>query len=356
MSWEGIYRVVLHLLPRELRRKHGTAMESLFAREIEQARARGWVEAMLAGMTGVVDVMKRAIYEGLRPRRRMAVAEGELSQVLLPTTRQLLRRHASSFAIAFVALTASLLILFARHQVPALITRGASVGTMARVVLLAVPFTAAMTIPMAVFVAVLWQFTRLGADGTLAAARRKRAGLRRLIVPVLAGAAVIGALSLVDIVAIVPRANTQLATMMMGPGGAPNGRTMTLGELREADRRARSSTKSIYLQEATTYEVEIQKKFALPAACIVLAMAGIAIALLVPRGGVSLVFGASCTVFVAYYLLIATGESLAHRRVVSPVIGMWGANVLLLALALLGLVLRSAPRGSNEGGAVIIEG
>jgi len=208
---------------------------------------------------------------------------------------------------------------------------------------------------MAVLVAVLREFTRFGADGTLAAARRERAGLRRLIVPVLAGAAVIGALALVEVVQMVPRANTQLATLMMGRRAAPNGRTMTLGELRKADRRALSSTKSIHLQEAAIYEVEIQKKFALPAACIVLALAGIAIALLIPRGGMSLVLGASCAVFLVYYLLISTGESLANRRVVSPVVGMWGANALLLALALLALGLRGAPRRSNEGGAVVID-
>ena len=355
MSWTRLYRLALRLLPVELRRKHGIAMETLFECEVEQARARGRLHSALAGTTGVVDVVRRAAYERVRPRRATAGEHGSHSPVPLPTTGQLLRRHASSFAIAFVALTALLLVLFATRQVPALSARGASFASMVRLVLLAVPFTAAMTIPMAVLVAVLREFTRFGADGTLAAARRERAGLRRLIVPVLAGAAVIGALALVEVVQMVPRANTQLATLMMGRGAAPNGRTMTLGELRKADRRALSSTKSIHLQEAAIYEVEIQKKFALPAACIVLALAGIAIALLIPRGGMSLVLGASCAVFLVYYLLISTGESLANRRVVSPVVGMWGANALLLALALLALGLRGAPRRSNEGGAVVID-
>jgi lipopolysaccharide export LptBFGC system permease protein LptF len=356
MSWTVIYRLVLRLLPRELRRKHGPAMETLFARELEQARADGGLHVVLAGMSGVADVVRRAAYEQLRSRGEVASEHESHSSVTLPATRELLRRHASSFVIAFVTLTASLLVLFAMRQVPALSARGVSTGTIAMVVLLAVPFTAAMTIPMAVLVAVLREFTRLGADGTLAAARRNRAGLRRLILPVLAGATVIAALALVEVTEIVPRANTQLATVMMGPGVAPNGRTMTLGELRKADRRARSSTKSIYLQEAATYEVEIQKKFALPAACIVLALAGIAIALLIPRGGMSLVLGASGAIFLAYYLLFVTGESLANRLVVSPVVGMWGANALLLALALLALELRRALGRSNEGGAVVIDG
>jgi lipopolysaccharide export LptBFGC system permease protein LptF len=356
MNWMVIYRLMLHLLPGELRRKHGHAMETLFARELEQARAEGRLQVVLAGMAGVADVVRRAAYEQLRSPREVAGVHDDPSSVTLPTTGQLLRRHAISFVIAFVALTASLLALFAMRQVPALGARGVSTGTIAMVVLLAVPFIAAMTIPMAVFVAVLREFTRLGADGSLAAARRQRAGVRRLMVPVLAGAAVIGALALLEIAEVVPRTNTQLATMTMGRGAVPNGRTMTIAELRHADRAARSSTKSIYLQEAATYEVEIQKKFALPAACLVLAVAGIAIAMVIPRGGVILVLGASCAVFLVYYLLIATGESLAHQRVVSPVIGMWGANALLLALALLALMWRGGAGRSNDGRAMVIDG
>ena len=356
MSWARMYRVVLHLLPGELRRKHGTAMEGLFAREVERARAEHPLRGALAAVSGIGDLLRRAAYERVRPVRIVVGVRDGHQSVPLPAAGLLLRRHAASFAIAFVVLTASLLVLFATRQLPALSARGAPSVALAKVVLLAVPFIAAMTIPMAVFVAVLWEFTRLGADGTLAAARRERAGLRRLMVPALTSAAVIGALALVEVAAVLPRANTELATLTIGPGAVPNGRTMTLGELRNADRRARSSATSIDLQDAATYEVEIQKKFALPAACLVLALAGIAIALLVPQGGVSLVLGASFVVFLTYYLLIVTGESLAHQRIVSPVIGMWGANALLLALALLALMRRRAPGRSNEDGAVVIHG
>lgn len=356
MSWARVYRLSLRLLPGELRRKHGDAMETLFAREVERARAEHPLQGVLTATSGIGDVLRRAAYERVRPVRITAGEPGAHQSVPLPTAESLLRRHAASFAIAFVALTASLLVLFATRQLPALSARGASSVALAKVVLLAVPFIAAMTIPMAVFVAVLWEFTRLGAGGTLAAARRERAGLRRLMVPVLASAAVIGALALVEVAVLLPRANTELATLTIGPGAVPNGRTMTIAELRNADRRARSSATNMDLQAATTYEVEIQKKVALPAACVVLALAGIAIALLVPRGGVGLVLGASFVVFLAYYLLIVTGESLAHRRLVSPVIGMWGANALLLALALLALALRRAPGRSNEDGVVVIDG
>lgn len=337
MSWMILYRLALHLLPAALRDKHASAMEALFARELERARARGWLDGALAGAAGIWDVVRRAAYEQVRARRDTADERDSSPTLPPPTTREILRRLSATFVIAFVALTASLVALFAMKQVPALGARGASSITIARTLLLAVPFTAAMTIPMAVFVAVLREFMRLGKDGTLASARRQRSGVRRLVLPALAFGAVIAGLALVEVAAIVPPANTQLATIMMGSGAAPNGRTMTLGELREADRSARSSVKPIDVKAAAIYEVEIQKKFALPAACLVLALMGVVLALRIPRGGVGLVLGASCVVFTAYYLLIITGESLAVRLVISPVIGMWGANVLLAALALLGL-------------------
>lgn len=356
MSWATVYRVALRLLPSELRRKHGHAMGSLFAREVERARDDGWLHVAVAGAMGIGDVLRRAAYELVRPARAGVGQPGDRPAMPLPTTGQLMRRHAASFAIAFVALTAALLALFIRKQVAELGARGAPVGILAWMVLLAVPFTVAMTIPMAVLVATLREFTRLGADGTLAAARRQHGGLRRLVVPVLAASAMIAGLAFVEIAEVVPKTNTQLATIMYGHGGAPSGRMMTIGELRAAERTARSHDTRLELQSAAIYEVEVQKKFALPAACLVLALAGIAIALCVPRGGVGLMIGASCAVFMAYYLLFVTGESLATRLVVSPAVGMWGANAVLLAAALLAVATRRAPERPSEGGAVMIDG
>jgi lipopolysaccharide export LptBFGC system permease protein LptF len=379
MSWTSAYRLALHLLPAGLRRKHGPAMEALFARELGRARGRGRLHGALAGAAGVWDVVQRGAYEQVRPARhaagerrdrrsretqrmdahgpRPAGANLGGSHVPQPTPGQLLRRHAASFAVAFVALTASLLALFATRQVPALSARGAPTNTIVEALLLAVPFIAAMTIPMAVFVAVLSEFTRLRADGTLAAARRTRGGVRRLVVPVLAAAVALAALTLVSNTEILPRANARLAPVLAGrPTGMRSDREMTVGELRAAARRARAETAPEARAFAAMYEIEVQKKYALAAAGVVLALAGVAIALRVPRGGAGLVIGASGAVFGAYYVLIMTGENLAERLVVSPLVGMWGANALLLAAALLAGWGRRAPGASGRGGAVAVHG
>jgi lipopolysaccharide export LptBFGC system permease protein LptF len=357
MSWTRVYRVALHLLPPRLRLKHGHAMEALFARELQQARERGWWHGALAGVAGVCDVIRRGTYELVRPMHDVrydlhdlrseepwssdahgsqpaGVNLGDTHMAQL-TTRQLLRRHAASFAIAFVGLTAALLTHFATKQLLELRAPGTPLSALAEALLLAVPFIAALTIPMAVLVAVLWEFTRLGTDGTLAAARRERDGVRRLVVPVLGAAIGVAVLAFVVTAEIVPRANARLVTVLSQRATAPGDRTMTIGELRDAMRKVRPSTEPLALARAARYEVEIQKKLALPAACVVLALIAVAIALSVSRHRALVVIGASLTVFGAYYVLMITGEGLANRLVISPFIGMWGANAILLTAALL---------------------
>jgi lipopolysaccharide export LptBFGC system permease protein LptF len=279
----------------------------------------------------VWDVVRRGCYEQLRP------SQTDLEHPLTPrlATGELLRRLATSFATAVAALTGLLLAAFATRQLPELIAPGTPSGVIAQALLLAVPFVAALSIPMAVLVAVLWEFTRLGADGTLVVARRERAGIRRLAVPVLGAAACVAALSFVVTAEIVPRANARLVALLAGHAEPPSDRAMTIGELREAARTVRPRTDALALAQAARYEIEIQKKLALPVACVVLALTAIAIALSVPRGGAVLVIGGSLAVFGAYYVLMITGESLANQLVVSPFVAMWGANALLLAAALL---------------------
>lgn len=340
MSWRGAYRLALSLLPAGLRRKHGAAMESLFERELDRARAGGPLRTALVAVASVLDVVRRGAYERVRARPNRA--SDRRDDRPLPATPELLHRHVVSFTAAFVPLTGIFLGLFARRQLPELNARGLPVLVLVKVLLLAVPFIVPLTIPVAVLIAVLFEFTRLGAEGTLAAARRGRGRLWRLTAPVFAAAAVLGSLMLVEITEVVPRANTALVSIMTGHSGAPNARTMTLGELRKAARAVQSESEP---DVAAEFDVEIQKRFALPAACLVMALLGVAIALRAPRGGARLVIGASCLAVFAYYRVFMTGEILALRHVVPPSAGIWGANVLLLGIALAAWKRHGPPEG-----------
>lgn len=98
------------------------------------------------------------------------------------------------------------------------------------------------------------------------------------------------------------------------------------------------------------YEVEIQKKFALAAACFVFVLLGAPIALRFPRGGVGLTIGVSLVVFALYYVGLIAGESLARRGIVPPFISMWGANLIFTVLALFLLSRMGNENTSGRGG------
>lgn len=289
-----------------------------------------------------VDALRRII---VGPVPNDPLSCGGSPMPMLSTT-QLLRRHVVPFAVALAMLTSLLVFTFALNQLPALSARGASMKTLIEAVVLSMPFTMAMTIPMAVFLAVSWVFTRLGQEGVLAAAQGERHGVRRLLVPVLGGAAMIAALTLVSNTAMVPRANARLAAVLAGTSVRQSDRTMSVAELREEAQRARTTAAPGAAARAAAYEVEVQKKFALAAACLVLALVGTTTALRFPRGGLALVLVAGGVVFSGYYMVLVAGEGLADALLMSPFAAMWMANALLLAV---GLLLARRPRGADRG-------
>ena len=83
-----------------------------------------------------------------------------------------------------------------------------------------------------------------------------------------------------------------------------------------------------------TYEVEIQKKLAISAACIIFALLGVPIAIRFPRGGVGLVIGTSLAVFSVYYVGLIGGEELGDRLIVPPFFAMWTPNLIFLVLSI----------------------
>jgi lipopolysaccharide export system permease protein len=98
------------------------------------------------------------------------------------------------------------------------------------------------------------------------------------------------------------------------------------------------------------YETEIQKKFALAAACIVFVLLGAPIGIRFPRGGVGLVIGVSIVVFALYYVGLIVGEDLADKLILSPVVAMWMANALFTVVGVAGLIRVQRVGGSARGG------
>ena len=105
-----------------------------------------------------------------------------------------------------------------------------------------------------------------------------------------------------------------------------------------------------YMKSSSKYEVELHKKFSLPIACILFVMTGASLGVLFRKGGFTIAVGLSFGFFLIYYIMMIGGEDLADRNIVSPVVGVWSPNVILLAISMyliLHTVREQAPLGSS---------
>jgi lipopolysaccharide export system permease protein len=98
------------------------------------------------------------------------------------------------------------------------------------------------------------------------------------------------------------------------------------------------------------YEIEINKKFALAAACLIFVILGAPLALRFPRGGVGLVLLVSLIVFALYYVGLIGGESLANKGIIAPFWAMWGTNVILTIVGVALLLRMGHEENSGRGG------
>ena len=74
--------------------------------------------------------------------------------------------------------------------------------------------------------------------------------------------------------------------------------------------------------------VELHKKYAIPAACIVFVLVGVPAALRFRGGGLGMVIGVAMVIFSIFYIGLIAGESLANKLFVSAFAAMWTPNIL----------------------------
>jgi len=87
-------------------------------------------------------------------------------------------------------------------------------------------------------------------------------------------------------------------------------------------------------------EVEVEKKFSIPAACLVFVLVGAPLGMRARKSGIAVAF-LSILFFVFYYLCLAGGEELADRRILAPWFAMWAPNIVIGAIGLV-LTLQAA--------------
>ncbi|HEV8398502.1 MAG TPA: LptF/LptG family permease, partial [Gemmatimonadales bacterium] len=129
-------------------------------------------------------------------------------------SRYILKQHLPPLAFALAALTCAMLVNQVAKQFGNLVGRGLAWGVILEVFALTVPFIVAMTLPMAVLVAVLYAFSHLAADNEITAMKASGVSVGRLLVPVLGGATLVGAIALAWNDQVLPRSNHRLKTLL----------------------------------------------------------------------------------------------------------------------------------------------
>ncbi len=82
--------------------------------------------------------------------------------------------------------------------------------------------------------------------------------------------------------------------------------------------------------EVISMQIEFHRKFSLPFACIAFAFLALPLGISTKKGGKVSGFIISLGIIFVYYTLITLSESMVMKKNVSPVVGMWAANIFLI--------------------------
>lgn len=130
-------------------------------------------------------------------------------------TRYLLREHIGPLVFAVTTLTSLLLLNYIAKRFGDLVGRGLPWNVIGEFFVLSVPFTVALTLPMAVLIATLYAFTRLAADSEVTALMACGVGTRRLLGPVLGAGFALSVVMFVFNDQVLPRANQRLSSLQL---------------------------------------------------------------------------------------------------------------------------------------------
>jgi lipopolysaccharide export system permease protein len=133
-------------------------------------------------------------------------------------SRYLLRQLAAPFLFALAALTSLMLLSQIAKKFGALVGKGLPWGVIGEVFALSLPFIVAMTLPMAVLVAVLYAFSHLAADNEITAMRASGISVYQVLAPVLAWGLFMSAFNFVFVDQVLPRSNARLRGLLIDIG------------------------------------------------------------------------------------------------------------------------------------------
>jgi lipopolysaccharide export system permease protein len=129
--------------------------------------------------------------------------------------KYVLKEHAGPFLFASSALTSLMLLQFIAKRFGELVGKGLPASVIAEFVGLSIPFTVAMTLPMAVLVAVLYAFSRLASENEITAMKASGVSMWSLLFPVLAAGFMLSGVMLWFNDQVLPRSNHRLAVLQL---------------------------------------------------------------------------------------------------------------------------------------------
>jgi lipopolysaccharide export system permease protein len=129
--------------------------------------------------------------------------------------RYVIKEHVGPFVFALSALTSLLLLQYIARKFGDLVGRGLSWQVITEFMVLSIPFTVAMTLPMAVLVAVLHAFSRMASENEITALKAGGISTRALMRPALVASVLLAMFMLWFNDQVLPRTNHELATLQI---------------------------------------------------------------------------------------------------------------------------------------------
>jgi lipopolysaccharide export system permease protein len=127
--------------------------------------------------------------------------------------RYVLKEHLGPLLFALSALTSLLMLNFIAKKFPDVVGKGLPWTVIGEFLLLSLPFTLAMTLPMAVLVATLHAFSRFAAENEITAFKASGVSMQVLVRPVILAAVVLSLGMVWFNDQVMPRANHRLAQL-----------------------------------------------------------------------------------------------------------------------------------------------
>ncbi|MBW3628942.1 MAG: LptF/LptG family permease [Gemmatimonadetes bacterium] len=166
-------------------------------------------------------------------------------------TRYLLRSHIAPFFFAFLALTGVVLINTLARELANLAGKGLATEVFFEFFVLSLPANVALTLPMAVLVAVLYTFSQFAAENEITALKASGIDLRRMVMPLLAAAALVAGGMVWFNDQVLPASNYRWRMLMMDVA-----QTSPLLSLKEqvVNPIGQEGSTSLYLQASRIYQ------------------------------------------------------------------------------------------------------